>query len=90
MTDPRTYAGAHTGSNPSPDGFCGDEHCGCNVEPPARHVGPVVLLDDDETWGGEGRLLFDVPTDVREIAEAGGDRAIARLADAHPEDATAP
>ena len=32
MTDPRTYAGAHTGSNPSPDGFCDDPGCGCNAE----------------------------------------------------------
>ena len=30
MTDPRTYAGTH----PSPDGFCDDEGCGCNVAPP--------------------------------------------------------
>ena len=85
MTDPRTYAGTHTGSNPSPDGYCDDEHCGCNAVVPARHVGPVVLLDDDATWGGGGRVLFDVPIDVREEAEAGDDHAIARWADAHPD-----
>ena len=34
MTDPRTYAGTHTGAHPSPDGFCDDEGCGCNVAPP--------------------------------------------------------
>ena len=85
MTDPRTYAGAHTGSNLSPDGFCDGEGCGCNAVVPARHVGPVVLLDDDETWGGGGRVLFAVPIDVREEAEAGDDHAIARWADAHPD-----